>query len=264
MSLLRLPNLLLSTLLVLCAGIPARATEPANVLHLASLEWLPYVGPGLADDGLAGTIAAAAARQFSYTLRVDYFPWKRAMQTGGGDPDFSGYFPAYYTEERARDCHFSAPMGRSMLGLAYLRSAPLEWERPSDLGGMRIGVVSGYSNGSDFDALARQGKLLLDASPGDAINLRKLLAGRVRAVVIDKWVLRYLLLADPALAPERERIVFHRNLLADLSLHVCFQRTAAGQKLQQQFDAALGHMDIEKIENAYFQDLESRKRTGTR
>jgi polar amino acid transport system substrate-binding protein len=267
MTAARLPTLLVSLLLLLCTGMPAgsaRAAEPAQVMHLASLEWLPYVGPRLAGDGLAGTIAAAAAKQFSYTVRVDYFPWKRAMQVGGEEAGYAGYFPAYYTPQRARSCYFSAPMGNSTVGLAYLKSEPLQWQQASDLAGMRIGVVAGYSNGKEFDALAEQGKLELDASPGDAINLRKLLAGRVRVVVIDKSVLRYLLLTDSTLFPERDRIAFHPNVLAELTLHVCFQRTPAGLILQKKFDEALRHMDVGKIENSYFQDLENKNLRETK
>jgi polar amino acid transport system substrate-binding protein len=261
MTAVRLPTLLVSLLLLLGTGASAgsvSAVGAPHVMHLASLEWLPYVGPGLAGDGLSGTIAATAARQFGYTVRVDYFPWKRAMQMGGEEAGYAGYFPAYYTPQRARSCYFSAPMGNSTVGLAYLKSEPLRWEHLSDLGGMRIGVVTGYSNGKEFDALAEQGKLQLDASPGDAINLRKLLAGRVKAVVIDKSVLRYLLLTDSMLVADRERIAFHPNVLAELTLHACFQRTPAGLQLQKKFDEALSHMDIVKIENSYFQDLENK------
>jgi polar amino acid transport system substrate-binding protein len=263
----RVSPLLLSFALALCPGMPttaARAADSASVMHLASLEWLPYVGPRLAGDGLSGTIAAVAAKQFSYTLRVDYFPWKRAMQMGGQDANYAGYFPAYYTPERAQNCFFSAPMGNSTIGLAYLKSEPLAWERVSDLGGMRIGVVTGYSNGKEFDALAEQGKLQLDPSPTDAINLRKLLGGRVSAAVVDESVLRYLLLTDSALFPERSRIAFHPNVLARLTLHVCFQRTPAGLRLQKNFDEALNHMDIAKIENDYFQELEHKNRKGSK
>ena len=100
MTAVRLPTLLVSLLLLLGAGTPAASVntaEASHVMRLASLEWLPYVGRGLAGDGLAGTIATTAARQFSYTVRVDYFPWKRAMQMGGEEAGYAGYFPAYYT-----------------------------------------------------------------------------------------------------------------------------------------------------------------------
>lgn len=237
--------------------VHAAAADQAPVLHLASLEWFPYVGPGLAQDGLSGAVASAVAKRFGYTAKVDYFPWTRAMQVGREDDNFSGYFPAYYTEERARQCHFSAPIGHSTLGLAYLKDKPVKWKAVSDLAGARIGVVAGYSNGAEFDALVKQGKLNIDASPGDSFNLKKLLARRVQAAVIDKAVLRYLLLTEPSLKGEREQIAFHENVLAELSLHICFKRTPAGLRLQQTFDGALAAVDLKKVEAAYFQQLEA-------
>ena len=262
--LLRPILVLLSAGAVGLAPTPARAEESAHVLHLASLEWLPYVGPSLVQDGLSGAVATAVAKQFGYTAKIDYFPWTRAMQVGREDESFSGYFPAYYTEERARQCHFTAPMGHSSVGLAYLKDRPLKWHAVSDLVGMKIGVVAGYSNGAEFDALVKQGKLTVDASPGDTFNLKKLLAGRVQAAVIDRSVLRYLLLTEPALINEREQIAFHENILAELSLHVCFKLTPAGLKLQQNFDAALQAVDIKKMEAAYFQRLENEAKLKTK
>jgi polar amino acid transport system substrate-binding protein len=60
------------------------------------------------------------------------------------------------------------------------------------------------------------------------------------------------------LVADRARIAFHPNVLAELTLHACFQRTPAGLQLQKKFDEALSHMDIVKIENSYFQDLENK------
>ena len=233
---------------------PARAQTP--VLHLASLEWLPYVGRSLPDDGLSGTVAKLAIKRFGHDVKIDYFPWKRAMQLGARDPDFIGYFPAYYTPERARECHFSAPMGHSTVGLAVLSAEPLRWRVLDDLAGAKLGVVFGYSNGEAFDDMVKNGKLHVDGSVNDTVNLKKLLAGRVRAIVIDKAVLRYLLATDPVLSKERARLAFDDHPLAKLTLHVCFQRTALGLKMQQLYDAALLQTDIEKIENTYFDKLD--------
>lgn len=243
-------------LLQVLLALPVSAADVPNTIRLASLEWLPYVGPNLEQGGLSGAVAAAAAKQFGYQIKIDYFPWNRAMQMGGKDASFAGYFPAYYTEERARECYFSAPMGSSTVGLAHLKSTPLQWNALPDLAGLTIGVVAGYSNGEAFDAMVKQGRLTVDMAQSDTQNLRKLLASRIRAAVIDKSVLRYLLSTEPSLVKDRAQVVFHQHALADLSLHVCFQRTPAGQKLQQAFDAALRRMDIRKIENGYFQQLE--------
>ena len=238
------------------AGQPQAAHAETPALRLASLEWLPYAGPGLPDGGMSGAVAKAVAARFDRGVRIDYFPWKRAMQVGGGDPDFVGYFPAYHTAERARQCHFSAPMGQSTIGLAMLAAAPLQWRVLDDLAGSKLGVVLGYSNGEAFDRMVESGKLTVDASVNDTINLKKLLAGRIRAVVIDKAVWRYLLASDPALSKERARLVFDERPVANLSLHVCFQRTALGLKMKQAFDDALLHTDIAAVENAYFDLLD--------
>lgn len=256
----RLGWLLASLPLALGSAGVAHAVDTPHTMRLASLAWLPYAGPNLPQGGLSGAIAEATAKEFGYRVRIDYFPWARTMQVGGKDPEFAGYFPAYYTEERARQCHFTSPMGTSTLGLAYLKSKPLQWQALADLSDKMIGVVEGYSNGEAFDAQVRQGRQKVDPAPSDLLNLKKLLAHRVDAVAIDKSVLRYLLATDLGLIASRELIAFHDKPLADLTLHVCFQRTLAGHKLQQDFDRALRKVDIRKIENNYFQLLEARSR----
>lgn len=226
-------------------------------MRLASLEWLPYVGGRLEQEGWSSFVVDTAARQFGYQAKIEYFPWTRAMQLGTRDERYAGYFPAYYTEERARTCHFSAPIGSSTVGLAYLKNAPLQWSTLSDLAKHKIGVVAGFSNGPAFDAMAKDGRLQIDASPSDTLNLRKLLAHRVDAVVIDKLVLRYLLATEPGLAQEKAQFAFHDKPLAELPLHVCFQRTPAGRQMQASFDTALHALPLRKLEADYFQRLES-------
>jgi len=245
-------------MLPLCLSAAAQASGPGGqgVMRLASLEWLPYVGTGLEQEGWSSFVADTAARQFGYRARIEYFPWTRAMQLGTRDPQYAGYFPAYYTEERARTCHFSAPIGSSTVGLAYLKSAPLQWTSMQDLVPLKIGVVAGFSNGPAFDAMVREGKLQVDASPSDMLNLRKLLARRVDTVVIDKLVLRYLLATEPSLARERSQFAFHERPLAELPLHICFQRTPAGREMQQAFDQAVQSLPLRKLEAEYFQRLE--------
>lgn len=245
-----------SLLLLLLLALPLSAHAAPPTLRLASLEWLPYVGPDLPDGGLAGNTATVVAAEFGYTVAINYFPWKRAMQVGGRHSAYAGYFPAYHTDERARQCHFSEPMGHSSIGLAYLNSQPLQWTTLADLSAFKLGVVLGYSNGEAFDSQVEQGRLSVDASSNDRNNLKKLLASRVRAVVIDKSVLRYLLLTDEQLIKHRDQIEFHPRTLAELPLHICFQRNPAGQELQQQFNAALLRINREQVENDYFQRWE--------
>jgi len=238
------------------ATVPAFADESPKTMRLASLEWLPYVSTSLEQQGWSSFVADAAARAGGYQVKVDYFPWTRAVQLGLRDVRYAGYFPAYFTEERARSCHFSLPIGSSTVGLAYLKTAPVNWNSVQDLISLKVGVVAGFSNGPAFDALVREGKLVPDASPNDMLNLRKLLAHRVDTVVIDKLVLRYLLSTEPSILRAREQIAFHDKPLAELPLHVCFQHSAEGKAMQQAFNAALQAMPLRKLESEYFQRLE--------
>jgi polar amino acid transport system substrate-binding protein len=173
------------------------------------------------------------------------------------DPRYAGYFPAYFTEERARSCHFSQPIGSSTIGLAYLKKTPLHWSSLQDLARLRIGVVAGFSNGPEFDAWMRDGRLRPDPAPNDMLNLRKLLADRVDAVVIDKLVLLYLLASEPSLMRDRQLIAFHQRPLAELALHVCFKRSPAGLAIQRSFDAALQRLSLRQLETEYFLRLEN-------
>lgn len=247
----------LRLLLPVFVAFPAQASTPdaPRIMRLASLEWLPYVGTSLDREGWSSFVTATAARQFGYRTRIEYFPWARAVQLGSRDPQYAGYFPAYYTEERAHTCHFSASIGSSTVGFAYLKSAPLQWSAMQDLSPLKIGVVAGFSNGPAFDAMTREGKLKVDTSPNDMLNLRKLLAHRVDTVVIDKLVLHYLLATEPGLAREREQFAFHDKPLAELSLHICFQRTPAGRELQQSFDQAIQSLQLRKLEAEFFRGL---------
>ncbi len=246
--------------LLLATTLPASAEE--RQMRLASLEWLPYVGSSLPAQGLSSFITAQAAARFGYSVKIDYFPWKRAMQLGGRDPAYSGYFPAYYTPERAAECHFSQPIGVSTVGFAYMDTAPFDWNTLDDLAQpsrLALGVVFGYSNGDKFDALVKQGRLKTENSSSDGQNLRKLALGRLRAAVVDSAVLRYLLKTDPVLQSQAKHIVFHPKPLAELKIYICFQQNPQGLEMKQNFDRALQELPLHKLEEEYFQKLGQHK-----
>ncbi len=235
----------------------ASVAAPMTPLRLATLEWRPFVASHLPGEGLTSRLVASAAALIDLRAEFDYLPWVRAMKLGADDVRYAGYFPAYYTEQRARTCNLSAAIGTSSVGLAYLKKTPVDWHTLADLQHVKIGVVLGYSNGKEFDAMVAAGALDVERSGTDLLNLKKLLAGRFRAIVIDRVVLQYLLLTDPTLAAQQSQIEFHPRPLAQLSMHICFQRTPAGRELQTAFDAALRQIDIPQFETAYFERLKT-------
>ena len=230
-------------------------SEEHDRLHLASLEWAPYVSQLMPDEGLVSAIVKAAAKESQLPVTISYFPWSRAVQAGLDEEDFAGYFPAFYLKEREKTCYFSNSLGNSTVGFASLKDAHFDWQNLLDLHAYKIGLVHDYANGEAFDALVKKHVLRTDSAPSDISNLRKLLAGRVDVIVIDKNVLRQLLITDSSLGKEKQNIIFHPKELTNFTMHICFQRNPRGLRLQKAFNAGLNSVKIKQFENQYFAQL---------
>ncbi|MET3138864.1 polar amino acid transport system substrate-binding protein [Undibacterium sp. GrIS 1.2] len=228
-----------------------------SVMRLASLEWAPYVGSRLHQEGLTAGIVKVAARQIGMDAKISYSPWSRTVYAGLNDPNYAGYFPAFYLKEREKTCYFSGVLGHSVVGFAHLKERPFQWTKLNDLRGIKIGIVQDYANGEEFDAMVKQRVLDTDAAPSDVSNLRKLLAHRVDVIVIDKYVLHQLLASEPSLQADKNRIEYYPHELAKFSMHICFQRNERGLAIQKAFNLALNKIDTQKLEDSYFQQLDA-------
>ena len=238
---------LLLALLATCS----LAQSDAKLIRLATLEWPPFTGLLLPKEGVSTYIASTVAKAAGFRLLTASFEWTKAVEKGEKSPEFEGYFPEYFSQEREAACHLSQSIGTSVLGIATLKSAPIKWAKLSDLAAYRLGVVDGYLNGEEFDAAIKDKRQAVELGTSDAANIAKLRAGKIRGIVVDKNVLDYTLykLKDSA------SVVFNPRPIARLSLHVCFKRTSAGQAMRDAFDAALKQTDLVKLEEAYFEQM---------
>lgn len=219
-------------------AVPAARAE---TFRLTSLEWPPYSGTDLPDQGFSVRVARAAFEAMGHSLEVDFFPWKRAVQTGLG-PGYVGYFPEYYAEDLATGpCAFSEPAGSGPLGFVESVAAPVTWASLDDLQGRSIGTVSGYVNTAAFDARAADGSLAVEPATDDLTNLRKVAAGRLDLAVIDARVLDWLLAGNPELEGQ---VRMNDHLLEDKALFVCFQKSVEGDAARAIFNDGLGKIDI--------------------
>lgn len=234
--------------------LPAAPVQ-AEVVKLATLDWPPYTSPSLPDKGMISKILQDAVQQSGHELSLGFFPWVRAMRTGRDDPDYAGYFPAYWTPERAQSCNFSAPIGIGQVGLVERRDRPVHWTDLRDLSSLAIGVTAGYSNGSAFDALASDGTLRVQPAPADIDNMRMVARGRIPVAVVERSVFDYTLLTDADLHQKRDILEFNPRLIAQLPLYVCFKKTAEGARWKQIFDVGLIKTDLLAAQRAYLQTL---------
>lgn len=209
----------------------------AEPLRLSTLEWPPFVGPDLPDQGTTSARVRSICAVAGLEPRLSFLPWKRVlMEARGGFAQ--GYFPEYRSAEREKEFYFSKAVGCSVVGLVHRRDVKLDWTRLEDLASYRLGVVDGYVNTEEFDRLVDMGILYPVKSNTDELALRMLEAGRVDAVVMDRAVFRHL---SGRMEPSQEPspLVFAAKILAVHSLHVCFPRTPAGKALAERFDRAI-------------------------
>lgn len=227
-----------------------------KMTRLAVDDWPPFVSPSLPGQGMSAALVSAVFERLGEPVRYDYFPWKRTMQIGLGSPRYAGLMPVWRTPEREKLCHFSAPIGTTHSVLAYLRDDAVAAASVAELKGMRIGTVAGYSNGEQFDAMVARHELAAEEGLNDITNLKKLLIGRYRAIVIERHVLQHLLMSSSFSRAERDRIGVLDKLFAERSVHICFQRNAEGARQQRRFNEVAREVDTVKLARDYWKRLD--------
>lgn len=223
----------------------------AEKVKLSSLEWPPYTGQGLPEGGASIKVAKSAFAAMGYELEVEFYPWQRAVDMANQGRT-AGYFPEYYSADIEKDFIFSARMGDSPLGLIEPAGAGTAWSSLDDLKAKTIGVVSGYVNTEEFDAMAASGALTTDESSDDTTLIRKVAAGRMDLAVMDRHVFDYLVTNDPELSSAKASVSFNGKLLEEKGLFICFARTPEGEKLAAIFNEGLTKIDANAIMKEYF------------
>ncbi|WP_230409319.1 substrate-binding periplasmic protein [Zooshikella harenae] len=238
-------------LMLFVAGVQTTLALADSKVYLTSLDWPPYTGKTLPDQGASVAVAKAVFAEAGLELVVDFYPWKRAVNLAKNDDKYLGYFPEYYAAELEEDFIFSEPMGSGPLGFAERKDDPVMWKTLDDLKAYKIGTVSGYVNTTEFDQMAEAGTIKVDNAGDDVKNLLKLNAGRVKLAVIDKYVMSYLLDTDPSLKKIKGKLVFNETLLEDKKLYICFRKSEKGKAIQQKFNEALKKVDVSAIMAKY-------------
>ncbi|WP_420414616.1 substrate-binding periplasmic protein [Roseibium sp.] len=232
--------------LLLAAATAAFSLIPmvsqAESVKLTTLEWPPYV---MADGSGTSTDAVKSAfSKVGVSAEVKVFPWQRAINLAQKKPEWIGVYPEYYAEgsdaEKGGDrCLFSKSFGVSPVGFVQRKDSDFSWSSHDDLKKHKIGVVRGYSNEEQFDAMVAAGDIKSEEADDDAQNILKVAGGRAAAGVVDKLVFEHLTKNDPAVAKVAGDLVLNDNLLVEHGLFVCFENSDAGRAAREKFNSAL-------------------------
>lgn len=246
---MKLHKLLIAMTIMLFSSLSFSADK---VVRLTSLDWPPYSGKHLAQQGASVAVAKAAFKAMGYDLQVSFFPWSRAVALAkDGKSNFSGYFPEYYSDDTAKDFIYSEAMGSGPLGFAERKDNSIAWSDLDDLKAYKIGVVQDYINTTDFDAMVASKALKTSSTTSDTKNLLKMVNGRLDLAVVDKNVMNYLFKTDKGLAKKSANAQFNSTLLEDKKLFICFKKNAKGEELAKIYNEGLKKIDITTIMNKH-------------
>lgn len=177
---------------VLCCLSAATAWAEGRLVRIAAVEYSPYIGRALPNDGYAHEVLVEAFRRTGHEVRIDFFPLARARlqalrkaadavlvidDTGdAGDEEFS----------------ISQAFPAGDVGLLRLRNGALDRrigeaadaaQLMERLAGFRIGVVRGTGA-----ALGKARQISTAYAVDNQQNIDKLAARRIDFALIDKMV----------------------------------------------------------------------------
>jgi polar amino acid transport system substrate-binding protein len=220
-----------------------------KTIHLTSLEWPPYSGADLAHQGQTIKRATEIFATMGYTLKVDFFPWARAVKLGLNETSkYMGYLPEYFDDSLTQKCFFSEPIGFSPLGFAQLKTAPVKWKNLDDIATLaKVGVVRDYINTAELDARIASGNINGDVSISDVANIKKLGGKRIPLIVIDERVLNYWLTHDAELKQFKDKIEFNPKLLDKKNLYLCFKKNDQGRQFLKIFNDGLNRLKMKSF-----------------
>lgn len=214
-------------------GWAAAGAAPAQVRIGVDSQNAPFMY-ARADvaTGLYPLLLRAAFDRMNEPVRIEPMPWSRALQQL--DQAEAGVGGIYKNTERMQKYDFSAPIFVERLLLYARRDRPPRFTSVADLGGLRIGVIRGWSYGDAFDRARRSGQLLVEEVAADAQNFSKLESGRLDAVVAVEQAGSAQLAsgAFPSVAALPVPLAMNAT-------HLAFHKAAQLRPLLERFDAAI-------------------------
>lgn len=238
---------------ILCLSGMSGAAERAP-LRLATLEYPPYItetesGP----QGLVVDVVKAAFARIGQPILIEFFPVARGQQRLlNGQAD--AFFSIKKTAEREQTMLFTQ---KTLMRQDYVffvrKKEPHRFNgNLASMADKSIGLVIATSYGSRFDAAAQEGAFKkLDPATSHEMNFRKLLAGRVDAVICSRLVGFYYLDRLDAL----KKVEIGGPVVETTFSYLAFTRQKDFAALAARFDEALEAMErdgaLGRIFNAY-------------
>ncbi|MCK7613772.1 substrate-binding periplasmic protein [Roseibium sediminicola] len=242
---------------LICWLVAASTGARADTLRFVTLSYPPYEYEE-ADkvDGIVVRILREAFSRLGHELEIEVLPWKRALlMARQGSVD--GIFTVYKTEERLKFLDYSETVVMpQVVSIWALKGSNVPFDGTMEsLHDVPLGVVHGVSYGKIADTAIENGTLKqLDYAPNSAHNIKKLLAGRTLAVIMNRYGALYHLRLQNGF----DKVEELQPEVSAVPSYVGFSKARNLSGLRDQFDQVLQAMitsgDYQDIVDGYYLD----------
>ncbi|WP_189429479.1 substrate-binding periplasmic protein [Alishewanella longhuensis] len=166
-----------------CTELQAEESNPIlpTSIEISTGEWPPFLGAELPEQGVIARLIRDIFAEAQISVQFTFLPWSRAMHD-----TVNGKYAAtavwMFADDRAKNFLYSAAVLNEKFVFFYRKSQPFYWQQLTDLQGMIVGGVSGYSYGPNFDAAVKNHIIGLDIVGTVEQNFQRLALGRVDVV----------------------------------------------------------------------------------
>ena len=221
-------------LIAVMVGKPGaiNAAEETRTITLATVEWEPYFGPNLPEEGFYTEISRAAFKEAGYHLKIVYLPWVRRRISRLGIYD--GLLGAAYTEERTPFLSYTEQCIHTIV-YSFVEQTAQSFSLPlmNCLHPELVPCVSVYQ-----DEIKTKDHLTLEEVSTEDLNIKKLMKNRIDLFVSDRLFILNLIKTK---FPEYEGKIQAINpvLKYDQLHNPISKKTASYEKITRDFNYGL-------------------------
>lgn len=173
-------------LLLALSGLQGIAMAGDKAITAVSLNWEPFYGEALPDQGIVSDIVRGAFNASGVQVAIRFVPWDRALMNTETLKD-DVLMGLWYSAERADKYRFSEPFLTNRIVFIKRHDDPFEYTDLESLQGLRIGVVRNYAYSDAFNQSSALQKYEVSNLES---NLQKLAANRIDITLEDEIVFK--------------------------------------------------------------------------
>ncbi len=226
-----------------------------EIIRISTFDASPYVSEKSNHYGFVAHIVSEAFRLKGIKVKYGFFPPARALDLAK-HCDWDGSILWVHSTEREKVFYYSEQLAEGVLVFFHLKSYSFDWNVIDDLKNISIGIVHGNSYGKEFNNAVKTGKLLFERVPGETINFRKLLKGRIKLFLVNRDH-GYYQLRRKFKTKQVQLIKHHPKALKVSKYHlVLSKKVKENKQLLQLFNQGLKELRKSGKFNQYFEKFQ--------